>query len=114
MFRVVATNSTAVAPEEVAALTRDIDESRQPNRPKGILIADAHRAVAPDKRKDWFAQETIEAASVQRYCLLPTDQLFAVVSHVLSRMNQPNFDENLTALRKELVETVGVYQFRKR
>ena len=73
-------------------------------RKKGILVGNARMDLHPGERGEQFSEEVKRGADGQKFCLLPTTELFRLVQLVLTEGADRRLD-----LRKSLLQQVGVF-----
>ncbi len=81
----------------------DIVDKQQSNvRVKGVLIGNADRSKPPEERTAWFDQDCLELARQSDLCLLPTLELFTIVSHLLRRSDSSNLKSIKASIRRDI------------
>ena len=82
----------------------DDDFIESGTRKKGILVGNARIDLHPGERGEQFSEEVRRGADGQKFCLLPTTELFRLVQLVLAEGADRRLD-----LRKSLLQHVGVF-----
>ncbi len=109
LVRMADAEKTPIGKKEVAELVASLEATHDRTRPKGILLGNGERLRPVEMREIWFEDEAIDLAAANQIALIPTPRLFQAVCHALEHMNDDDFEEQLEAVRSEIMSTVGMY-----
>jgi hypothetical protein len=109
LVRLADSDKTPIGKKEVAELIASMEAGHERVRPKGILLGNGERLRPVEAREVWFEEDAIDLAALNQIALVPTPRLFQAVCYVLEHMNDKDPDEQLEAIRDEILNTVGMY-----
>ncbi len=108
-----ATDSGPIPISDIAALTATKvgDVSVSPG--KLILVGNASRIIAPEKRAEWFGAGCGETAAQNHVCLLSTQDLYDAACLVLSKTTSESLDKIKSGLCSDLIACIGIFQINR-
>ena len=87
------------------------DEVEGGKKHKGILAGNGFRLVPPEfeERKNQFTDQVLRGAETNKFCLLPTSELFKAVCAILEAKDS---EELKGQIRDSILSTVGPWRFK--
>ncbi len=81
---------------------------------KGIIVANAISTVQPENRDIGFDVDAITEGKYNDICLIPTYQLYLLVTCVLNRWGSAGLNDILNSIRKDILECNSIFEANRR
>ncbi len=103
IFMAVACDEGPLPSSNLVQLIDIVDKQQSNVRVKGVLVGNADRSKPPEERISWFDQECLELARQSDICLLPTVELYTIISHLLRRSDSSKLESIKTSIRRDII-----------
>lgn len=103
IFSAASSDAGPIESARVERFKQVVDQQNSQTPTKGVLIGNADRGRPPEERSEWFEFDCLDLARQSDICLMPSAELFAIVTYLMKKAESDNLDDLKASIRREII-----------
>jgi hypothetical protein len=114
VFTSASSDDGPIESSAVDSFKKIVDQQNSKASTKGVLIGNADRGRPPLERSVWFDDECLDLARQSNICLMPSDELFTIVSYLIKKAESKNLDDLKASICRDIITCDSQFELNRK